>query len=609
MSTPRRRHLVVVLALGLGLGVSHAETYTWVDPPPTSRHMNAVAFLNTNDIVAVGTNGYGIWSDDGGDSWTEVQTPVNQAFEALSVSGSIVISVGGGNSIVRSTTKGVTWEANPYVAGKVLKKATAAFIGGTTVLAVGKGGHIVRNTQSGDRTPGPGDWTQVDGGVPPNKDLNAIAHSGNNVVVVGDRPGGPAATPFNIVHNDNQGAAGSWDNVGPTFGDHLYDVAFVNATTVIAVGEGGVILRNTSGGDDNGIPPSEWAAPTQVQNDPGEDLYEVIVQGTNVVARGNNGVIMYSDDSGDTWDRATITPDPGQSLNDLAVSASLMMAVGDGGAILSSVTNGATWTSEISNPVTTLNDVDIINPVAIVGQNGTVFQAATPAVTGSAGSYWPATQAEAHGREEEEVPFGGEWLLVLGLLGRALRRVRAATDNMRGQATRLRVLIGSRRPRLRFGLLFLATLALMVAAFPSMQDQLTHWYLQPMSATAAALLNASGIDTRLDMESASQGFCRLTMPRATFRIILECTGVFTALILLAALLATPTGWGRKLKGALALAPACFAYGALRLVVLGIIGYHLPYAIQFFHLWMMVLANWVFALILWHFWARGVTSHA
>lgn len=607
MSSLLRNHLVVVLVLALGLGVSYAETYMWVDPPPTGSHMNAVAFFNTNDVVAVGNGGNAIWSNDGGDSWQAVATVVNQSLESLSVSGSIVISVGGGTSIVRSTTKGVTWEANPYAAGKELKKATAAFIGGTTVLAVGKSGHIVRNTQSGDRTPGPGDWAQVDGGVPPDKDLHAIAHSGNNVVVVGDRDGGPAATPYNIVYSSNAGA-GPWKNVGPATGGHLYDVAFVNASTVIAVGAGGVILRNTDSGDNGG--PGDWGPPTLVQNNPGAHLYHIAVQGTNVVATGTGGVIMYSSNSGDTWNRAVVTPDPGQDLNDLATSASLMMAVGPAGTILTSVTNGATWTSEISNPVTALNGVDIINPVVIVGQNGTVFQSTTTqAAAASAGPGGAVSGFVTYERDEVEVPFGGEWLVLLGLLGQGLRWMRSAAIHMRNRTGSLCDLIRADGARLRFGLLFAAILVLIAAAFPLVQEGITHWYLQPMSVATAALLNVAGIDARLSMDSISQGFCLLTMPRTTFRIILECTGIFTAFILVAAMLATPSTWSRRITGVLAVIPAAFAYGVVRLVVLGSIGYHLPYAIQFFHLWLMALANTAFAMILWHYWSREAWSHA
>ena len=291
-----------------------------------------------------------------------------------------------------------------------------------------------------------------------------------------------------------------------------------------------------------------------------------------------------------------------------------MVAVGDNGTIVSSDDAGQRWRTQTSNTNARLVDVDIINPVIAVGDGGEVLtsmnqasgSAAASGVSGGAGATAEFTPYE---REEEEVPFGGEWLIVLGLLGRTLRGVRTAVSRMRGRAARLRHLASSGSPRLRFGLLFVAILGLMMVTFPQVETEITQWYLQPMSVATAALLNVAGIDARLSMDSISQGFCLLTMPRTTFRIILECTGIFTAFILVAAMLATPSTWSRRITGVLAVIPAAFAYGVVRLVVLGSIGYHLPYAIQFFHLWLMALANTAFAMILWHYWSREAWSHA
>jgi len=296
----------------------------------------------------------------------------------------------------------------------------------------------------------------------------------------------------------------------------------------------------------------------------------------------------------------------------LASKGSFVVAVGDNGTIVSSEDAGRIWKAQTSNSAARLVDVDIINPVIAVGDGGEVLLSTSQASGGPpapGASYWLLTQAEAYQREEVEVPFGGEWLLVLGLVGQVLRWMRAAAIDLPRRTLHLCDLLRANGSRLRFGFLFAAILALMMVAFPWVEDEVTRWYLQPMSAATAAVLNTAGIDTRLDVGSAALNSCLLTMPRATFRIILECTGVFSAFILLAAMLATPSGWGRKLKGVLAVFPACFAYGALRLVVLGVIGYHLPHAIQFFHLWLMVLANLAFVLIFWHYWSREVPSHA
>jgi photosystem II stability/assembly factor-like uncharacterized protein len=414
MSTKVRIYATLLVIL-TGFGASCAQA--WEEQNPSTRHMNAVGFIDANRIAAVGNSGYAVYSTDGGTSWTETHTPVNQTFEALSIQGSVVIAVGGGKAIVRSGDGGATW-VDVYTASNTLKKATASFIDATTVLAVGAKGTIVRNTASG----GPGDWTQVDGNVPPNDDLHAVAATGAHVVVVGNEKTGS----YNIVYSDNKGAAGSWSNAGPVGGADLYATAFVNSSTVIAVGANGTILRNTNSGV-GGVGGANWAPPNSVANNPGADLNLLVASGTTVVAAGTGGVIMFSHNSGADWDRAVVADDSGQALNDLAISSSLVMAVGDAGTILSSTTHGATWTSETSNPAVALNGVDIINPVVVVGNNGSVFQSDTQTITGggtggAGGGLWNGS--DGSGNQVVDAPFGGEWLLLLVVLGYGLYRIR-----------------------------------------------------------------------------------------------------------------------------------------------------------------------------------------
>ena len=403
-----RTHTTLLVAFFLYWVPSHAQTWK-SQTSNTTRFMNAVAFLNTSNIVAVGQSGYIIYSTNGGTGWTEVH-PTSQELNSVSFSGSTVIALG--SKVVRSTDSGVSW-AEVYSAPSVLKKATASFIDATTVLAVGAGGTIVRNTNSGAAP----EWAQVDGGVPPNRDLNAISFSGNIVVTVGDRAGGPATTPYNIVRNNSKGAPGSWSNVGPASGTDLYEVAFIGANTVVAVGKDGVILRSTLSGQTG-----SWSTPT-VDNNPGEDLNILAVNGTSVVATGTNGVIMYSHNSGADWDRASVTNDPGQTLNAVAASSSLMVAVGTGGTILSSTNNGTTWTPQTSPTGVDLLGVDIINPIVIVGQNGTVLTSSTQVLIGGGGSS-SGSQGFQGTNQVIDARFGGEWLLALLVLGYGLYRIR-----------------------------------------------------------------------------------------------------------------------------------------------------------------------------------------
>jgi len=78
---------------------------------------------------------------------------------------------------------------------------------------------------------------------------------------------------------------------------------------------------------------------------------------------------------------------------------------------------------------------------------------------------------------------------------------------------------------------------------------------------------------------------------------------FRFFIFLAALGAYPASLGHKVYGALLSMPAFFAYGALRLVILGAIANSIPDLLRFFHLYFMVVLNLGFVMMLWITWIR------
>ena len=140
-----------------------------------------------------------------------------------------------------------------------------------------------------------------------------------------------------------------------------------------------------------------------------------------------------------------------------------------------------------------------------------------------------------------------------------------------------------------------------------------HWqfvfvsgYLHPVSIVVAMLLNAVGVDTQLDTASLSQGFCLLRMDKLTFRVIFECTGIFSLFIFSAATLAYPAPVVDKAWGLLLGSIGFFLYSSLRLVLLGVVGDLAPHWVQFSHLW-LVLINMSFAVFVWLSWINRVRA--
>ena len=124
-------------------------------------------------------------------------------------------------------------------------------------------------------------------------------------------------------------------------------------------------------------------------------------------------------------------------------------------------------------------------------------------------------------------------------------------------------------------MLFVLVLVSLVFGFERWEAAVARLYMYPMSAASAALLNLSGVTTKLDAASIDNGFCLLVMENAVFRVIHECTGIFTLLILLSAVVAYPARPAHKVCGIALAAGSFFAYGSLRLLVLGIAAHFSP----------------------------------
>ena len=158
-------------------------------------------------------------------------------------------------------------------------------------------------------------------------------------------------------------------------------------------------------------------------------------------------------------------------------------------------------------------------------------------------------------------------------------------------------------PRLRFLVVFALSLGAVMALFSQWQELFSRLYLQPVCEVSAALLNAVGVAARLDTGPALQGYCTIAMAHVTFRVIHECTGIFTLFIYLAAVSAYPTAARYRLAGALAGSGAFFLYSAARLVVLGAVSHLEPAWLPHLHAWLMVLTNLGFALFIWLVWVE------
>ena len=172
-----------------------------------------------------------------------------------------------------------------------------------------------------------------------------------------------------------------------------------------------------------------------------------------------------------------------------------------------------------------------------------------------------------------------------------------------GLPTRIRQL----HPRACFCLLFVLWALSFSLIFENWQSLFATGYMHPVTSVTAVLLNWLGVATQMDASSLSQGFCLLHMEKLTFRVIFECTGIFSLFIFAAATLAYPASLRQKGQGLFLGFIAFFLFSSLRLVALGITAQLMPQWMQFSHIWLMVFINAGYAVFIWLCWVNRVRS--
>src|SRR5215471_13831403 len=97
-------------AAGQTSGSSFTSGWVWQNPLPQGHHLESVAFLDPDTLVAVGQYGTVLKSTDAGLNWT-IQNPAIHSLFAVTFSDALTgTAVGVNGTIVRTADGGVTWE-------------------------------------------------------------------------------------------------------------------------------------------------------------------------------------------------------------------------------------------------------------------------------------------------------------------------------------------------------------------------------------------------------------------------------------------------------------------------------------------------------------------
>ncbi len=160
-------------------------------------------------------------------------------------------------------------------------------------------------------------------------------------------------------------------------------------------------------------------------------------------------------------------------------------------------------------------------------------------------------------------------------------------------------------PTYRFAANFLAYLAIMGVCFPWVRRELGFLFTAAEYGTASIvheLISLFGLRTRLLTQSPT-----VFLDGFAVTIIEECTGLYEALLLGAALLAYPTSWSRKAVGFAIGYPLIYALNLTRILMLLAVGRWYPAAFDFLHLYfwqVTMILMVVFVLYMWVRWVVG-----
>lgn len=150
---------------------------------------------------------------------------------------------------------------------------------------------------------------------------------------------------------------------------------------------------------------------------------------------------------------------------------------------------------------------------------------------------------------------------------------------------------------------FAVLLGALMWTFIRYTDFFSAYYLWPISWAAAKMISTLGIPVVAYGSLQQADLYILEIGRFVFHVEHQCSGISAFFIYFAALLAYPAVAPHKIRGLLLSIPAFFIYGAIRLVVLGVIAIILPDLLRFFHLYFMVILNIGFVMMLWTDWTR------
>lgn len=300
---------------------------------------NSIKFENVTTATLVGQDGLIMRTENSGIIWTEQTSGItnvlnsNDYISYINIGEETVkmqLAVGENGIILKSIDDGTTWNLMPSGTTEILNDVK--IYSANLIYVCGNNGTFLSSNDYGET------WNQVT--INTTKNLNEIAVSNPQTavanikaVVVGD-----SGTVFGSVIMED------WFELTSPTTENLITATFMD-NTVICGGDNGTIIKSI----DNGL---NWITSASGIT---TKIYDIkFVNITTVMGASENGVMVRSEDAGDNW---TVITTPA-TVDLFAVnfgSESFGISTGAEGTEIYTTDGGATWVISM-NTIATLNN-------------------------------------------------------------------------------------------------------------------------------------------------------------------------------------------------------------------------------------------------------------
>jgi len=158
---------------------------------------------------------------------------------------------------------------------------------------------------------------------------------------------------------------------------------------------------------------------------------------------------------------------------------------------------------------------------------------------------------------------------------------------------------------IKFCVVFLGLLIILTTAFPFLSDtfnpQLT-WLMVVTADMTGFLLKLFGLSVNVSGRIVS-------LSNFSMEVVGECTGLYEMLIFLAAMIAYPANYKKKLIGAFLGIPLLYVINIIRMIFIGVVGNWSPKTFDFMHLYFWQVGMILIIVSVWVLWIEKVVHYS